>query len=114
MRRLPAALVACALAAAPVALTAQTPPSQTTAVRTIPPVTRPGHAHPQPGASGSAAYRNHNRKGNPYAGSYPVVIDGNAMNRLLATPTPKPKHSPAAKAPYGEQTFETHSTNDAR
>ena len=100
MRRLRAALVACALAAVPAALTAQQ--TQTPNVHPHPPVTRPQHpVHPHPGASG--AY-----------GNYPLLIDGNVVNRFLATPSPKPKRTPAAKPQFGEQTFETHSTNDAR
>lgn len=119
MRRFRVALAVCALVAAPAALLAQqtqqqqTPQHQPPNVRTIPPVTRPGH--PRPGASGAYAQHNHGRSANPYANSYPIVINGAAMNRLLATPSPKPKRTPAAhRLPNGEQVFETHSTDDAR
>ena len=96
MPRLHAALAACALAAVPVALTAQqTPPN----VHPNPPVTHPHPAHPHPGASG--AYR-----------GYPLLIDGNIVNRVLATPSPKPKRTHAPRPQFGEQTFETHSTTD--
>jgi hypothetical protein len=87
MRRLHAALVACALAAVPVALTAQ---------QTQP---HPHPVHPHPGASG--AYR-----------GYPLLIDGSIVNRVLATPSPKPKRTPKPQPKFGEQTFETHSTTD--
>jgi hypothetical protein len=46
---------------------------------------------------------------------YPVVIDSTVMNRFLATPTPAPKHTPAARPKTnGQDVFETHSTDDAR
>ena len=104
------ALAACALAAAPAVLLAQQ--TQPPNVRTVPPVKR---AHPMP----SAAYTQHHtngHSGNRNANSYPVVIDASVINRFLATPTPGPKRTPAAaqRPKYGEQTFETHSTDDAR
>jgi hypothetical protein len=104
VRPLPAVLAACALFAAPVALSAQAfnqqplPPN----TRTAPPVKRP---HPMP--TGAM----HRRNGT----SYPVVIDGSVLNRYLATPTPAPKHTPAAHhTNNGQDVFETHSTDDAK
>jgi hypothetical protein len=109
VRPLPAALAACALLAAPLALSAQTftqkplPPN----VRTVPPVKRP---HPMP-TGAMHHYPNGNRNGN----SYPVVIDGSVLNRYLATSTPKPKHTPAMHhTSDGQDVFETHSTDDAK
>ena len=111
MRRLRAALAACALAAAPAALAAQQ--TQPPPVHPHPPITHPVHPHPTP--SGAYANHNHGRNGNPYGAGYPLVIDGSALNRILATPSPKPKHTPAAAlTAHGEQVFETHSTDDNR
>jgi hypothetical protein len=111
VRPLPAALAACALFAAPLALSAQTftqrplPPN----VRTVPPVKR---AHPMP--TGGTRMQ-HGQNGNRNAVSYPVVIDGSVLNRYLATPTPAPKHTPAAHhTNNGQDVFETHSTDDAK
>ncbi|GEM_PF-3427396 len=113
MHPLPAALAACALFAAPVALSAQQftqqplPPN----VRTIPPVKRP---HPVP--TGAMHRPMPNRpNGNRNGTMYPVVIDGSVVNRYLATPTPAPKHTPAAHhTNNGQDVFETHSTDDAK
>jgi hypothetical protein len=115
MRRLRVALAVCALAAAPAAL-----PAQQTTTQQQPPApkvnpskpTTPAHPHPAP--SGAYSYHNHGSHGNPYANGYPLLIDGSVINRVLATPSPKPKHTPAARTSNGEQVFETHSTDDAR
>ena len=113
MRRpLPAALAACALFAAPAALSAQAfnqqplPPN----VRTIPPVKRP---HPVP--TGATHHPMPPHHANRNATTYPVVIDGSFINRNLATPTPAPKRT---QAPHhtnnGQDVFETHSSDDAK
>jgi hypothetical protein len=106
VRPLSAALAACALFAAPVALSAQPftqqplPPS----ARTVPLVKRP---HPMP--TGAMRRPNRNRNG----AMYPVVIDGSALNRYLATPAPKHTQIPH-HTNNGQDVFETHSTNDAK
>jgi hypothetical protein len=116
VRPVPAALAACALFVAPVALSAQPfnqqplPPN----ARTVPPVKRP---HPMPIATGGMHHPNspHHSNGNRYGTSYPIVIDGSVLNRYLATPTPAPKHTPATHhTNNGQDVFETHSTDDAK
>ena len=93
MRPLPVALAACALFAAPVTLSAQSPP-----------VTRP---HPIPPGAMHRPNRNQN------GAMYPVVIDGSVLNRYLTTPAPKHTHPPHHMN-NGQDVFETHSTNDAK
>jgi len=107
MHPLRVALAACALFAAPAALLAQQgqPGTQSPNAVSNPPVRPP---HPRP--SGGFAHRPNQR----YANGYPIVIDGSVINRLLATPTPAPKHTHAAHPNNGEQVFETHSTTDNR
>jgi len=93
------------LFAAPVALSAQQftqqplPPN----VRTIPP------SSAAPGADRRDASPDANRpNGNRNGTMYPVVIDGSVVNRYLATPTPAPKHTPAAHhTNNGQDVFET-------
>jgi hypothetical protein len=103
VRPLYAALAACVLFGAPVALLAQNAP-QPPNVRPIPPVKRPA-----PKYTGGYRSNQHGTTG------YPIVIDGSVMNRFLATPTPAPKRTPAARPQNnGQDVFETHSTDDAK
>jgi hypothetical protein len=93
------------LLAAPSALLAQSSPPQPPNVRPIPPHVLP---HPMP----TGAHRpNNQRRFNQYG----VLIDGSVIDRYLATPTPAPKHTHAARPKSnGQDVFETHSSDDAK
>jgi len=101
VRAFHAAGAAFALFLAPAALPAQP------GAPTIPQVKRP---HPAPG--GAFRHRPH-RPHRHRTTAYPVIIDGSAFVRYLATPTPVPKHKPTPRPTNGQDVFETHSTSDA-
>jgi hypothetical protein len=110
VRPLAAALAACALFAAPVALSAQSMTQQPVPpnMRTVPPVTRP---HTMP--TGGTMRRPITRRQNGI--SYPVVIDGSYLNRYVVAPAPSPKHTQTPRhTASGEDIFETHSSDDAK
>jgi len=114
MRALPAALVACALAALPAALTAQPRPANPIVNPPAPPanpahpITKPRPPHPRP----SGGYRP-----NGYNNAYPYYPNVNVdASQYLATPNPHHTPSNTTKPPKpanGQEVFSTHSTNDA-